>query len=711
MQEYFKKNYKLTNDQTELVLELERFINSSSSVFLLKGYAGTGKTFMMKGLTDFFVNTNRSFKMAAPTGRAAKVISQKTKHKAYTIHKSIYSSKDLKEFKTKDESGTETFKFYYELKNNEDPLNTVYIIDESSMLSNVYSEGEFFRFGSGYLLKDLLKFINIDNNDQDKKIIFIGDNAQLPPVNMNFSPALDSNYLKENYNIYSSEFELTEVLRQNTNSGILHNATKLRQSLKSNLFNQIDIETDFEDITKTKHEELLAKYLKACNNTIDDDTIIIAYSNSSVKEYNDFVRNHFFPNQKSVSVGDKIILVSNNYNYPQMELLNGDFGYVKEVSPTSENRTIKLKKKNSKNETIEISVPLKFRNLVITFTDNDFQEQDIQCKIIENLLYSNQRDLSSDELKAIYIDFKIRNPKLKSGTKEFKDAIRSDVYFNSLRIKFGYAVTCHKAQGGEWKNTFLNCKTSMGYFNSSYFRWLYTGITRAKEILFTIDEPNFKIGSNLRPPKTENLIPRQDIIVLNNDISEIEIPFDFTKESPFIKHIFLTVNDYIKDENITISNIRHTKHLEHYTFTQGNETETFKIHYNGQNKLTTIEKPSNSSEFVENIFVKLTELQNKIIVIEDKETVREDSVFIFDQPFLEEFYKVINAKLEPSDIEITDIIHNQWHEIYVFRKNGFSASYKFWYNGKSIFRKTEIIQNQTTGLTEEINSLLQNKVN
>ena len=241
MQEYFKKNYKLTNDQTELVLELERFINSSSSVFLLKGYAGTGKTFMMKGLTDFFVNTNRSFKMAAPTGRAAKVISQKTKHKAYTIHKSIYSSKDLKEFKTKDESGTETFKFYYELKNNEDPLNTVYIIDESSMLSNVYSEGEFFRFGSGYLLKDLLKFINIDNNDQDKKIIFIGDNAQLPPVNMNFSPALDSNYLKENYNIYSSEFELTEVLRQNTNSGILHNATKLRQSLKSNLFNQIDI--------------------------------------------------------------------------------------------------------------------------------------------------------------------------------------------------------------------------------------------------------------------------------------------------------------------------------------------------------------------------------------------------------------------------------------------------------------------------------------
>jgi ATP-dependent exoDNAse (exonuclease V) alpha subunit len=124
---------------------------------------------MMKGLTDFLTETKRSFKIAAPTGRAAKVISQKTKHKAYTIHKTIYSSKDIQEFKTKDEDGTETFKFYYELKNNDDPNNTIYIIDEASMLSNVYSEGEFFRFGSGFLLKDLISYINFDNNDHIKK--------------------------------------------------------------------------------------------------------------------------------------------------------------------------------------------------------------------------------------------------------------------------------------------------------------------------------------------------------------------------------------------------------------------------------------------------------------------------------------------------------------------------------------------------------------
>src|SRR5690606_17745142 len=130
-------------------------------------------------------------------------------------------------------------------------------------------------------------------------------------------------------------------------------------------------------------------------------------------------------------------------------------------------------------------------------------------------------------------DFKIRNSKLKSGTKEFKDALRSDKYFNALRIKFGYAITCHKAQGGEWANTFLNCKTSMGYFNSSYFRWLYTGITRAKENLYTLDEPHFSITSNLQPPKNQNIQPRQDILAVSIEINESELPFDFSNQKAF----------------------------------------------------------------------------------------------------------------------------------------------------------------------------------
>jgi len=699
--------FELTSGQRALACELETFLSNEIKCFIIKGYAGTGKTFMMKGLTDFLTTTKRSFKIAAPTGRAAKVISQKTKHKAYTIHKTIYSSKDIQEFKTKGEDGTETFKFYYELKNNNDSCNTIYIIDEASMISNVYSEGEFFRFGSGYLLKDLINHINLDSNDHSKKIIFIGDNAQLPPVNMNFSPALDENYLKENYGLISKEFELTEVVRQEAESGVLYNATKIRKSLKEKVFNQLDIETNFKDINRTKYEELLPKYLQACNNSIDEETIIVAYSNSSVKEYNDFVRNHFFPNQNLITVSDKVISVGNNYNYPQMELLNGDFGIVKEVTPTNEIRTISLKRKNKKDETIEVSVPLTFRNVTITFTDEDFKKHDIECKIIENLLYSHHRDLSSDELKALYIDFKIRNPKLKLGTKEFKEALRSDKYFNALRIKFGYAVTCHKAQGGEWTNTFLDCKTSMGYFNSSYFRWLYTGITRAKQNLFTIDEPHFSIASNVQPPKIENIQPREDIIELNTEISETELPFDFSNQTAFVKHIYLVISECLKDEYLNISDIRHTSYLEHYTFSQGNEVAVFKINFNSHNKITTIQKPTQSTEFTENIYTKIGKLQNKTIIIAEPEIDKME--FEFEQSFQKEFYENLKEKLQPFNFQIAKIEHKQYHEIYEIKKNGFTATYKFWYDGKFKFKKTEIILSRTTGLVEEINKHLLEK--
>lgn len=702
--------YSLTNGQEALVEELEVFLTDQSPCFLLTGYAGTGKTFMMKGLTDYLLSNNRNFKIAAPTGRAAKVISQKTNQKAYTLHKTIYSSKDLKEFKTKDIDGTETYKFYYELKNNEDPANTIYIIDESSMISNVYSEGEFFRFGSGLLLNDLMNYINFDNNDHNKKIIFIGDNAQLPPVNMNFSPALNKHYLQDICNIIAKEFELSEVVRQKSESGILYNATRIRNTIKENVFNNLDIETEFEDVNKTEHAELLDKYLNACNNQIDEDTIIIAYSNNSVKEYNDFVRDHFFPKQKLLIEGDKIILVNNNYNYQEIELLNGDFGKVKEVFSENESRTIILKNKNKEGIVVEKVINLSFRNVIIEFTDNEKTKHNIKCKIIENLLYSNKRDLSSDELKAIYIDFKIRNSQLKPGSKEFKDALRSDKFFNALRIKFGYAITCHKAQGGEWKNTFLNCKTTMGYFNASYFRWLYTGITRASNNLYVIEEPHFKIGSNLQPPKVGNSMIRQDICMLSNEIVETEIPFDLGNNMPFLTNIFLAINEILKDENVKINSIKHTSYLEHYAFSQGIEIVIFKVHYNNQNKITKIETPTNSNALIEKIDAALSQLENKVIILlEDKEEENisvKDKQFEFTEPFLKEFYENQLIKFTPKNILISKIEPKQYHEIYEFTKGGLIATYKFHYNGKNIFSRYEIIQNRTTGLTAEINELL-----
>lgn len=705
-------NYNLTNGQQELLKSLNEFLEDKTSCFLLKGYAGTGKTFMMKGVTDFLKSTNRPFVLAAPTGRAAKVISKRTKSNAYTIHKTIYSNKDIKEFKTDNTDGTETFKFYYDLRNNEDQANTVYIIDEASMLSDMYSEGEFFRFGSGFLLKDLLKYLNFDNNDHKKKVIFIGDNAQLPPVNMNFSPALNEQYLREKCQISVSAYELTEVVRQQKDSGILHNATKIRASLKSNTFNQIDIETNFADTKPVQHQDLLKTYLQACGNQIDDETIIIAYSNSSVKEYNDFVRSHFFPDQSVITEGDKIILVSNNYNY-QIELLNGDFGIIQEVSPINETRNIVLKRKNKTGNVVEIKVLLHFRNVTIQFKDTEEKPYNIECKIIENILYSKERDLSSDELKALYLDFKIRNPFLKAGTKELKDALRTDKYFNALRIKFGYAVTCHKSQGGEWKRAFINCKTAMGYFNASYFRWLYTALTRAKEVLYTLDEPHFKIGSNLKPPKVENFTPRQDLIVLKPEVLETELSFDLPQEQPFLESIFYAVFDLTKDEGISVDSIRHHLYCEDYTFSKGTEKSIFKIYYNNQQKISNIQKPSGTSEFINSLSQNLKTLEKKIIILDyQEEELAEpiNKVFDFTEPFLQDFHDFILSKVCSQNIGIWDIKQNQWLQKYTFKKGSFVAEIDFYYNGKKQFNRFVPQPQKSTSieLLNEIISLIGN---
>ena len=698
------KNYQLTEGQLKLVEHLNEFIANNDFCFLLKGYSGTGKTFMMQGLTNYLTSIKRSIVIAAPTGRAAKVISHKTKQRAYTIHKIIYSNTDLQEYMVQDEDGTETFKFFYNLRNNEDPADTIYIIDEASMISNQYSEGEFFRFGTGFLLNDLITYINFGIHPEQirRKVIFIGDYAQLPPVNSNFSPALSAKYLKELFGFPVKEFELTEVVRQKQNSGILFNATQISNFIKQNLFNQIDITTHFSDVNPVKYENLMNTYLQDCGNKISDETIIVSHSNKSVKIYNDMVRNHFFPNQNHIIKGDKILIVHNNYNYP-IVLLNGDFGMVVSVDEMPETRTIPLKKKKPNGEVTEKKVSLTFRNVIIRFVDVEGKEHDIRCKIIENLLYSSQRDLSYNETRALYVDFKIRNPELKARTPEFKRAIRNDPYFNALRVKFGYAITCHKAQGGEWKSAFLDLKTSMGYFNSSYFRWAYTAITRAKKNLYTLNEPHFPIGSGIKPPTQTNFIQRQDVIVLQPYILENDISFSIPKEKPYLQNIFYAVFEILKEEAINIDNIVHYQYCEHYHFVKGIEKAVLLIYYNKNGRISNIQM-STHNELSDRLYGLLKSLINKTILIETQDTEKIeqeiDIVFPNDKPFLKQFYERVKAKLNDGNIRIKNVTHHNYLEKYEFIKGSHQVFVDVYYNGHGRF--TRIVPNEGLSTSAEL---------
>ncbi|MFT4757612.1 MAG: tRNA A37 threonylcarbamoyladenosine biosynthesis protein TsaE, partial [Vicingaceae bacterium] len=665
---YFKETYQLNDEQSAAISSLEDFLNSSKTCFLLKGYAGTGKTFLMKGLTEYFKEQSRNFELAAPTGRAAKVIGERTKSAACTIHKMVYSSEDIQEYKTKGLDGSETFKFFYGLRNNEDTTNTIYIIDETSMLSDVYSEAEFFRFGSGYLLSDLLKYVNFDNNQYTKKLIFIGDNAQLAPYNMKFSPGLNEDYLINKFSLNISSFELTKVVRTESDNQILTIATSLRDSLKDNIFDTIKFPISNEEVNHVGGEELLQEYLSATNAKIDDDTIIIAHSNASVKEYNDFVREQFFPESPDkIGIEDRLVVVNNNYNH-QIEIMNGDFGVVQEVSSTNEKRTVVLKKKLPDGQIKNTEVLLAFRNVVITFQNEQLGSVDLPCKIYEPLLYNDKGNLTSDESKALYVDFRTRHPNLKAGTKPFKDALRTDSCFNSLRVKFGYAITCHKSQGGEWKRAFVDCKTAMGYHNSNYYRWLYTAITRAKETLYTLNTPNFSFTSSLQASSIENTTIQSDVLILDQSLLEVDLHLEFANELQ--RNFALVVFDKIKDLGIHITQVEHKQYQEIYHITQDKESIRISLHYKKEGTISIIKSVS-QSELVAKIEGVLKELEGKkVIVLKEDDTTDIEEQFEFEHAFQEEFYNRINEKSSLRGVRITKIEHKEYHEYYEFSKGG-----------------------------------------
>ena len=689
------QNYNLTSAQKELVKKLENFIdlpNSEKNTFLLKGYAGTGKTFITKGLTEYLKSIRRSYVLAAPTGKAAKVIANKTKSEAFTIHKTIYSKHNIKEYKDEKE---QTIKFYFELNVNDISHDTIYIIDEASMISNTYNEMEFMRFGSGFLLKDLIHFINLDCNDHKKKIIFIGDNAQLPPVGMNFSPALDINYLINNFGLLCDEYELTEVVRQKSESGILKNTEQLRAALKTKIYNKLDINTNYDDVEHLEHSDFINKYLQECNYKIDHQTMLIAYTNVSVKEYNDKIREKLFPNYpQNITAGDKIIVTQNNANY-EIFISNGDFGMIEEISPKTEIR-----------HSSKYNLDLLFRNAVILFYDINSGAHHIKCKIIENILYSAEPSLSSDETKALYVDFMIRHPGLKANTKEWKELLLSDPYFNALRVKFGYAITCHKAQGSEWKRVFIDCKSHLSKLSQEYFRWFYTAITRSSEKLFTLDEPHISPFSKLnevRSARKVTILEEQKYDIPQENLNFFENSSILNKELDEPKNIeeaiFQKVKQTLSSINTQIKNVENNQFGQVYTVEDGTGESRFKLSYNSKNMITDISMIRGSNS-IENILKKLV---NQIIFFGDFE---DEIDFEFPEKFLKDYYNLLLENCSKSNIQIIDIEHLPYMERYTFKQNDKAAIIDFNFNAKGQFTRTQMQKGSDINLFNFIKSLL-----
>ena len=492
------QHINLTKDQSEAVEKLYNFLLSDERIFILQGYAGSGKTTLLKGIVQYLKSLEKTYQLMAPTGRAAKVINQKTGFESTTVHKGIYSFEELHEIERSSEKSDVSFLYQYKLRNNSEMQDAVFIVDEASMVSDRLSEGEFFRFGSGYLLKDLITFSRVQDPSANSKIIFIGDPAQLPPIGMNFSPALDAMYLDETYQLKASKAEMKEVKRQDANNGILQSATKLRQCLTSGYFNDFNLKDNSKDVFNPLYENYLETY-KAQRNK----KIIICYKNKTALDLNRAIRNDKFGSDVPTQPTDIVIIGNNNY---RLEIMNGEFAVVAEANPTVESREIRFRAKDGKTEAVRLT----WRKVVLVVPNENGSPKNVSGYILENYLYGDNY-LKPEEQRALYVDFKMRYPGLKKGTEEFKEAISNDPYFNCIQLKYGYAVTCHKAQGGEWENAFVfwdrgtssnfdfyaTKHDKSGKTNSDFYRWAYTAITRAAGKLFCINPPYFSSYSGM----------------------------------------------------------------------------------------------------------------------------------------------------------------------------------------------------------------------
>lgn len=707
----------LTSGQEVIVKQINDFLTDKTlNVFLLNGYAGTGKTFITKGITQYLEKIDRRFTLMAPTGKAAKVISDKTGQEASTIHRVIYDYDTIKEYKVDGVNGSETYRCYAELKPNSDTSETVYIIDEASMVSDRYSDAEFFRFGSGYLLKDLLQFINIDHNDHNKKIIFIGDDAQLPPIGMTTSPALDPDYLNR-YKLTVTSGFLTEVVRQKGNSGVLLNASMLRDSLKQNLFNKLQLDINQQDVIQLNSDDLLNTFLATCEGQIGKtgECIIIAFSNGQVSSYNRLIREHFFNGQEEIARGDKIISVANHYLCHTC-ITNGEFGMISKIlSPHSESISVFISVKGDNGEMVKRQINLNFRDVELGFRDADGKPFYFEAKIIENLLYNDQATLSSDEHKALYVDFLNRHPELKRKGYEQakKKALMEDPYFNAFKIKFGYAITGHKAQGSEWKNVFLQCQTPQKTLTKEHFRWLYTAITRTSNALYVINPPNIALGTGMKivgsyAPKPLSMPSNIPISQSDNSkdvyqAQEMAFPvnlFDFQSDIPQLQCLYKLVVEGINGTGISITDVLHYNYQERYIFKRGNEQTSINFNYKGNWRVSHVKSLGRGGLDAE-LSTLLAQIDGVLLNLNEPKEVTN---FTFSESFLNEFYQNISSQLTGSGILVTQIDSRSFCERYYFQQNKELAVIEFWYNKSSQFTKIQPMPqlSNSTRLVDEV---------
>lgn len=453
--------FESTIGQKALFAKLSDFIlnKNSDQIFVLKGYAGTGKTTVVRSLVQSLPALRGKTILLAPTGRAAKVLSNYTGKQAFTIHKKIY-------YRKPDSDSGPAFTLQQNLH-----ADTIFIVDEASMISNSGGLNNRGSFGGGSLLDDLISYVFNGNNC---KLIFIGDTAQLPPVGLDVSPALDIEFLKASYYFQLDWHELTEVVRQSRDSGILTNATTIRNQVKTGGSRKPSFQLEnFKDIKRLGGDELEDALNDAYSKYGAEDTMVICRSNKRANIFNQQIRARIRWQENELSAGDYMMVVKNNYFWLPGEskagfIANGDIIELLSIGRIQEIHGFRF---------------ADVRMRMIDYPD----EPELETRLILDTIMSEASALSNEENKRLYESVSADYGDIADRRMCLKK-VKEDGFFNALQVKFAYAITCHKAQGGQWPCIFVE----QGYLtdemiNTEYMRWLYTAISRASEKLYLVN--------------------------------------------------------------------------------------------------------------------------------------------------------------------------------------------------------------------------------
>ena len=461
--------FEPTAEQSVAMNRLALFVNNPAprQVFLMKGYAGTGKTAIISSLVRTMVKHRKRVVLMAPTGRAAKVFSNTSGFPACTIHKKIYRQKSLLDVS-------------FQLDRNIHE-HTLFLVDEASMISNEGLSGS--AFGTGRLLDDLISYVY---SGVDCRLLMLGDQAQLPPVGEHESPGLSAELL-QGYGLSVSEFCLENVMRQEQESGIPYNATVLRNYTTDAMTAagfRFKLE-GFKDVVRVSGSDLIETLSGCYSRDGIDETMVLCRSNKRAIIYNNGIRNTILDREDELCRGDSVMIVKNNYywtehlaadegvdsytNLPSF-IANGDIAVIRRVRRQRE------------------LYGFRFEDAVLSFPDYDDLEMEVT--LLLDTLHSESPSLTSEENDKLFNNVMEDYAEIRSKRKKM-ELLRENTHFNALQIKYAYAVTCHKAQGGQWKNIFID----QGYVtpdmqDEDYYRWLYTALTRATQTVYLVNWPD-----------------------------------------------------------------------------------------------------------------------------------------------------------------------------------------------------------------------------